>query len=124
MNSYSITPSLTIFCLFGNYLGMLVLEIWILIKTVMENKIKFEVGETVRLNSGGPLLTVSKLLENEQVECVWFNDLDDVCTHIFDAALLFPDDDEEWFEVEDYEEGDDDEEFEDEDLEEEDDEKG
>jgi len=119
VNSYSITPSLTIFCLFGNYLGMLVLEIWIIIKTVMENKIEFEVGETVRLKSGGPLLTVSKLLENEQVACVWFNSLDDVCVHEFDAALLFPDDDEDWFEVEDYEEGDEDEDFEDEDLEEE-----
>jgi uncharacterized protein YodC (DUF2158 family) len=92
----------------------------------MENKIEFEVGETVRLKSGGPLLTVSKLLENEQVECVWFNDLDDVCTHVFDVALLFPDDDEDWFEVEDYEEGDEDEEdedFEDEDEEDEEEEK-
>lgn len=89
---------------------------------MMENKIEFEVGETVRLNSGGPLLTVSKLLEKVQVECVWFNKLGDVCFHVFDVALLFPDDDDEdWFEVEDFEEGDDDDdEFEDEDLEEKD----
>lgn len=59
----------------------------------MENKIEFEVGDTVRLNSGGPLLTVSKILENEQVTCVWFNDLDDVCTHDFEEED--EDDDEE-----------------------------
>jgi uncharacterized protein YodC (DUF2158 family) len=86
----------------------------------MENKIEFEVGDTVRLNSGGPLLTISKILENEQVTCVWFNDMDDVCTHDFDAELLFSDDEDEWYEVDDFEDGEEDDDDEDEDDEEED----
>lgn len=67
----------------------------------MENKIEFTKGETVRLNSGGPLMTVSNVLSNNQLECMWFNDDDDVCIHSFDAELVFPDEDEEWIEVSD-----------------------
>ncbi|MGR5298473.1 YodC family protein [Vibrio mediterranei] len=34
-----------------------------------------KVGATVRLKSGGPLMTVNKLQLRERVECRWFNDL-------------------------------------------------
>jgi uncharacterized protein YodC (DUF2158 family) len=67
----------------------------------MENKIEFTKGETVRLNSGGPLMTVSNVLSNNQLECIWFNDDDEVCIHSFDAELVYPDEDEEWIEVSD-----------------------
>ena len=67
----------------------------------MEGKLVLIKGETVRLNSGGPLMTISNELSNNQLECVWFNDNDDVCIHTFDAELVFPDTEEEWVEVED-----------------------
>jgi uncharacterized protein YodC (DUF2158 family) len=67
----------------------------------MENKIEFTKGETVRLNSGGPLMTISNVLSNNQLECIWFNDDEDVCIHTFDAEIVFPDEDEEWIEVSD-----------------------
>jgi len=65
----------------------------------MENNIEFTKGETVRLNSGGPLMTVSNVLSNNQIECVWFNDEDEVCIHSFDTEIIFPDNDEDWIEV-------------------------
>jgi uncharacterized protein YodC (DUF2158 family) len=68
---------------------------------IMENKIEFTKGETVRLNSGGPLMTISNVLSNNQLECIWFNDDDDVNIHSFDAELVFPDNEEEWIEVSD-----------------------
>jgi uncharacterized protein YodC (DUF2158 family) len=65
----------------------------------MENKNEFSKGETVRLNSGGPLMTISNVLSNNQLECIWFNNEDEVCVHSFDMELVFPDDDAEWIEV-------------------------
>jgi uncharacterized protein YodC (DUF2158 family) len=67
----------------------------------MENKIEFTKGETVRLNSGGPLMTISNMLSNNLLECIWFDSDDDVCIHSFDAELVFPDNDEEWIEESD-----------------------
>ena len=32
-----------------------------------------KVGDTVRLKSGGPLMTVSSLLESNEIMCTWFN---------------------------------------------------
>lgn len=86
----------------------------------MENKIEITKGETVRLNSGGPLMTVSNILSNNQFECIWFNADDEVCIHTFDVELIFPDEDEDWVELD--EEDFDDEELENWDEEEEDDE--
>jgi uncharacterized protein YodC (DUF2158 family) len=67
----------------------------------MENKIEFTKGETVRLNSGGPLITLSNVLSNNQLGCIWFNKDDEVSINSFDAELVFPGEDEEWIEVTD-----------------------
>jgi uncharacterized protein YodC (DUF2158 family) len=32
-----------------------------------------KIGDTVRLKSGGPLMTVSELLDNARVICTWFD---------------------------------------------------
>ena len=69
----------------------------------MENKTEFTKGETVRLNSGGPLMTISNVLSNSQLECSWFNEEDDVCIHSFDVELVFTDNDEEWYELDEEE---------------------
>ncbi|GAB3741825.1 YodC family protein [Spirosoma lituiforme] len=37
---------------------------------------QFKLGDLVQLKSGGPIMTVSKLIDsvqNSSVECVWFN---------------------------------------------------
>ncbi|UKK92054.1 DUF2158 domain-containing protein [Brucella pseudogrignonensis] len=34
----------------------------------------FKVGDTVRLKSGGPLMTVERINENKSVTCIWFQD--------------------------------------------------
>jgi uncharacterized protein YodC (DUF2158 family) len=67
----------------------------------MENKIEFSKGDTVRVNSGGPLMTISNVLSNNQLECIWFNDDDDVNIHTFDMEVVFHDDDAEWIELDD-----------------------
>jgi uncharacterized protein YodC (DUF2158 family) len=49
----------------------------------------FEIGDTVRLISGGPLMTVSKYTEaSKEVTCIWFNALDDKCESTFDQNVL------------------------------------
>jgi uncharacterized protein YodC (DUF2158 family) len=35
---------------------------------------KFKPGDTVRLKSGGPLMTVAEIEENDFVRCAWFDD--------------------------------------------------
>jgi len=35
-------------------------------------KKEFKLGQVVRLNSGGPKMTVQRLCDNDRVECVWF----------------------------------------------------
>ncbi len=66
----------------------------------MENTIIFSKGDTVRLNSGGPLMTISNILSNNHLECIWFNDEDDVCIHTFDSEIVFQDEEtDEWIEV-------------------------
>ncbi|MEE9386259.1 MAG: DUF2158 domain-containing protein [Nannocystaceae bacterium] len=32
----------------------------------------FKVGDTVRLRSGGPLMTIDRILERGDVSCTWF----------------------------------------------------
>lgn len=44
-------------------------------------------GDTVRLKSGGPLMTVDYSRE-ERVGCIWFNKYDDLHRHEFPIDLL------------------------------------
>lgn len=65
------------------------------------NDITFEKGETVRLKSGGPLMTVEgyvwdpiKSVHNkDKVHCTWF-DKDELKRDIFSSAALDLDEDE------------------------------
>ncbi len=57
----------------------------------------FEIGDTVRLISGGPLMTVNNYKETlNEVECVWFNALDDKAESTFKADVLMHDVDTEF----------------------------
>ncbi|MCK4204258.1 DUF2158 domain-containing protein [Brucella pituitosa] len=47
---------------------------------------KFEVGDTVRLKSGGPLMTV-EVINAGNIRCVWFKK-GDVERGVFNHALL------------------------------------
>ncbi|MFZ4799043.1 MAG: DUF2158 domain-containing protein [Bacteroidia bacterium] len=80
----------------------------------MENE--FEIGETVRLISGGPLMTVNEYNEEKDlVDCIWFNIDENICTATFKGAVLILDDDD--FDMDDFdfdEDDDDDEDEEDE----------
>jgi uncharacterized protein YodC (DUF2158 family) len=51
----------------------------------------FKIGDTVRLKSGGPLMTV-KETSGDQVRCQWFDEKHSVQTHLFLAAMLEADD--------------------------------
>ncbi len=83
----------------------------------------FEIGDTVRLISGGPLMTVSKYTEaSKEVTCIWFNALDDKCESIFDQNVLIfdfdadiDDDIDEDFELDDADFDDEDLDFDDDD---------
>ena len=49
------------------------------------------VEETVRLNSGGPLMTVELLLDEDEVRCVWF-EKNQPRKGVFPRAVLSSDD--------------------------------
>lgn len=49
---------------------------------------KFKIGSRVKLNSGGPTMTVREI-EGENIVCSWFNSSKDfVQSHEFPAAML------------------------------------
>ena len=81
----------------------------------MENL--FEIGDTVRLFSGGPLMTVNFYdAATGAVECIWFNALDDKAESTFKAEVLMHDEDSEFdFEGLEFDEDDDDEDEDDDD---------
>ena len=41
---------------------------------MMEEAMQFDVGDTVNLKSGGPLMTVEHFVEESYVGCVWFEE--------------------------------------------------
>lgn len=51
----------------------------------------FSAGDTVRLNSGGPLMTVESVDDN-RCKCTWFDDKNKLQTASFAAPLLGKDD--------------------------------
>ena len=51
----------------------------------------FEIGDTVRLKSGGPLMTVMEVAGN-QVRCQWFDEKNVPQTRLFVSATLEADD--------------------------------
>ena len=81
----------------------------------MENL--FEIGDTVRLFSGGTLMTVNFYdAATGAVECIWFNALDDKAESTFKAEVLMHDEDSEFdFEGLEFDEDDDDEDDDDDD---------
>lgn len=47
-------------------------------------KIKFEIGDTVKLNSGGTLMTV-KIIDNNTITCRWFDKSDSLQSESFNT---------------------------------------
>jgi len=77
---------------------------------------EFEIGDTVRLISGGPLMTVNEYNEEKDlVDCIWFNIDENVCTSTFKGAVVMPDDDD--FDIDDFDFDDEDEDDDDDDEE-------
>jgi uncharacterized protein YodC (DUF2158 family) len=56
----------------------------------------FEIGDKVRLKSGGPLMVIQNLGDysppKNGAECVWFDDKKVVQKKVFDTAVLEKDD--------------------------------
>jgi len=79
---------------------------------------EFEIGDTVRLISGGPLMTVNEYNdEKDLVDCIWFN-LDEIlCSGPFKGAVVMIDVDD--FDFDDFDFGDEDDEEWEEELDEE-----
>ena len=77
---------------------------------------EFEIGDTVRLISGGPLMTVNEYNdEKDLVDCIWFNMDEILCTGTFKGEVVMIDVDD--FDFDDFEfdeEEDEDEEWEEE----------
>lgn len=53
---------------------------------------KFKVGDTVRLKSGGPLMTVSVAQHDDDTWCTWFDERGKREEATFNAATLEADD--------------------------------
>lgn len=52
---------------------------------------KFEVGQTVRLKSGGPLMTINSI-NGDEIWCEWFNDKNQPQARAFKRHMLVEDD--------------------------------
>jgi uncharacterized protein YodC (DUF2158 family) len=50
-------------------------------------------GDTVRLKSGGPLMTVEDATYADAIRCTWFDDKSKRCREEFDIEILKPDTD-------------------------------
>ncbi|MES2655621.1 MAG: DUF2158 domain-containing protein [Bacteroidota bacterium] len=55
---------------------------------------EFEIGDTVRLLSGGPLMTINESNKGKAfVDCIWFNVEGNKCESTFKMAIIMHDDD-------------------------------
>ncbi len=52
----------------------------------------FNIGDTVQLKSGGPLMTVAYYNHDGQCVCNWFNNKDEVITAVFHDEMLAKED--------------------------------
>jgi uncharacterized protein YodC (DUF2158 family) len=59
-----------------------------------KEKPKYQVGDIVKLKSGGPSMTVEKT-EGSKIHCVWFSYGSSPSQGIFDIGLLIPSDSQE-----------------------------
>lgn len=58
---------------------------------------EFHEGDTVRLKSGGPLMTIQSIYKSDGqdwAEVVWFDDKNKQCTERYRIIVLTPDDNE------------------------------
>lgn len=53
---------------------------------------QFKPGDTVRLKSGGPLMTVAMIRTDGEVDCEWFDEKDQPQSRIFKPTSLVADD--------------------------------
>ena len=53
---------------------------------------KFEAGQTVRLKSGGPLMTIESINNGEEAWCEWFDDKSQPQARSFKLHVLVSDD--------------------------------
>jgi uncharacterized protein YodC (DUF2158 family) len=51
---------------------------------------EFKPGDLVRLKSGGPLMTVSVLMDSGRIACLWFGDSKEMIYGRFSAKCLDP----------------------------------
>ncbi len=56
----------------------------------MKKKNRFNPGMTVKLNSGGPLMTVTgQVNKNGYIKCIWFTKDHNICQYLFHESALF-----------------------------------
>ena len=48
----------------------------------------FKKGDTVRLKSGGPLMTVEDSTWADAIKCTWFDDKNKRCKEDFDSEVI------------------------------------
>ena len=48
----------------------------------------YDVGDVVKLKSGGPKMTVEKIDEDEFIHCVWFDEMNVTQSQGFPASAL------------------------------------
>lgn len=56
----------------------------------MTDEVTFEIGDVVRLKSGGPRMTVTQVRGDSAIECSWYTSVDagDLAVAVIHAAAL------------------------------------
>ena len=57
---------------------------------------ELKIGNVVILKSGGSQMTVSQILDNDKIECDWFDKEGKVQKHIFHKEMLEIDEQTDW----------------------------